>query len=209
MTGPAACTGPATALYGLDIETDTRTDGLDPSVAAVTAVAVASADGPVVFTGAEHRILAGFAGWLSDPAVLPGVVVTWNGAAFDLPFLASRAAHNGISLALRLAPDPAFPLKYPPAVGWPHAVRATVGPHGHCDLMPLWRPWAAEHGIPAGLKAVAAAVGIEMIEVDRTRIHALTAGELADYVASDAVGTLALARRSGPLPVDCVPPSAW
>ena len=208
MTGPSS-TGPATALYGLDIETDTSVNGLDPSVAAVTAVAVASADGPVVFTGAEHRVLADLAKWLSDPSVLPGVVVTWNGSAFDLPFLASRAAHNGISLALQLRPDPAFPLKYPPAVGWPHAVRATIGPHGHCDLMPLWRPWAAEHNISAGLKAVAAAVGIEMIEVDRTRIHALTAGELADYVASDAVGTLALARRSGPLPVDSVPSSAW
>ena len=197
MTG-SAVTGPVTALYGLD-----------PAVAAVTAVAVASTAGPVVFTGAEHRILADLAGWLADPDVTPGVVVTWNGSAFDLPFLASRAAAAGVGLPLRLCPDPAFPLKYPPAVGWPHAVRATIGPHGHCDLMPLWRPWADQRGVGAGLKDVAAAVGIPMIEVDRTRIHALTAGELAAYVASDAVGTLALARRSGPLPLDSVTTSAW
>lgn len=208
MTDPAV-TGPATALYSLDIETDTAVNGLDPSVAAVTAVAVASAAGPTVFTGAEHRILADLAAWLTDPELTPGVVVTWNGSAFDLPFLASRAAVTGAGLPLRLRPDPEFPLKYPPAVGWPHAVRATIGPHGHCDLMPLWRPWAEQRGVPAGLKTVAAAVGIPMIEVDRTRIHALTAAELTAYAASDAVGTLALARRSGPLPLDRVTASAW
>src|SRR5688572_24694445 len=92
-------------LYGLDIETDTSSDGLDPGVARVVAVAVSSeAAGDVVLTGSEAGVLTALDGHLAD--LEPGVVVTWNGGAFDLPFLATRAERVGIAIGLELAWDP-------------------------------------------------------------------------------------------------------
>ena len=77
-------------LYGLDIETDTTVDGLDPSRAASVAVGLATPEGDEVFLGDESGILARLDRRLAQlPA---GVVVTWNGSSFDLPFLAARAS---------------------------------------------------------------------------------------------------------------------
>ena len=88
------------AVYGLDIETDTASDGLDPRVARVLAIAVSSVDGEVVFSGPERAMLAGADRHLRRSP--PGVLVTWNGSRFDLPFLARRAAHCRLRLGLRL-----------------------------------------------------------------------------------------------------------
>ena len=78
--------------YGLDIETDTTVNGLDPTQAEIVAIALTmpySSDGDVVLTGPEHQMLRDLDQLLQElPA---GVLVTWNGAAFDLPFLAERA----------------------------------------------------------------------------------------------------------------------
>ena len=43
--------------YGLDIETDTTIDGLDPATSPVVAVAVSTVHGDTVLTGAEADIL--------------------------------------------------------------------------------------------------------------------------------------------------------
>ena len=105
-------------LYGLDIETDTTCDGLDPGVARIVAVAVSSSKGgDLVLTGGEPGVLAALDAHLGD--LEPGVVVTWNGGAFDLPFLAARAQRCGITLGLELAWDP--------AAGMTNAV--TASPH--------------------------------------------------------------------------------
>src|SRR5688500_12385793 len=104
MLGSVGSTG-RRPLYGLDIETDTSDDGLDPGVARVVAVGVSSVEaGDVVLTGDEAGVLTALDGHLAD--VDPGVVVTWNGGAFDLPFLAARAAVHGVPLGLELAWDP-------------------------------------------------------------------------------------------------------
>ncbi len=87
-------------LYGLDIETDTSIDGLDPTVGAVVAVAVSSAERDVVLTGDESLLLARLDRHLAGLAA--GTIVTWNGASFDLPFLAERARRRGVPLGLRL-----------------------------------------------------------------------------------------------------------
>ena len=80
-------------LHGLDIETDTEAGGLDPRTACITAVAVASDGGTRVFDGAEADLLRALD---VHVAALPaGVIVTWNGAAFDLPFLFDRAQRGG------------------------------------------------------------------------------------------------------------------
>ena len=86
-TGPAEI--PIERVYGLDIETDTSVDGLDPEVGAVVAVAVATERGERVFDGPENQLLTELDHFMSSlPA---GIVVTWYGSGFDLPYLARRA----------------------------------------------------------------------------------------------------------------------
>jgi len=182
-------------FYALDIETETTGDdpavGLDPSRSRVTAVAIVGADREWLFDDGDERVLLGrVASWASDPTVEPGVIVTWNGAKFDWPFLAARAETTGTELPLRLAEDPTVGGLWP-SPGW----TAQLGPHGHTDIMRDWKAYADEHGIGCSLKAVAQQNGIGMVVVDRERMHELDPAELRDYVLSDARGTLALAER--------------
>src|SRR4051812_37116972 len=102
-------------LYGLDIETDTTVNGLDPAHAAIVAVGVSGDVGDVVFRGPERRLLRSLDAWLRRmPA---GVVVTWNGSGFDLPFLADRAARVGIRFGLELAAEMSVEPRHPPIAG--------------------------------------------------------------------------------------------
>ena len=70
MTGPA--------VYGLDIETDTSVDGLNPAVSPVVSAAVSTVDGDEVFGGPEPALLAALDSRLR--ALEPGILATWNGA---------------------------------------------------------------------------------------------------------------------------------
>ena len=179
-------------IYGLDIETDTSSDGLDPGVARVVAVAVSSSTGgDLVLTGpSEAGVLAGLDAHLADLA--PGVLVTWNGGAFDLPFLASRAAVAGVALGLELAWDPAgYRPGRVPLPGHLGTYAAAWYGHVHVDAYRAWRTLVAAD-VPCGLKAVARAEGLEAIELaDIAAVHSLPLDELRRYVASDA----SLARR--------------
>ena len=65
-----------THLYGLDVETDTSVDGLDPATSAIVAVAVATPWGDEVLTGAEAELLSATDAVLRD--LPPGLLVTWN-----------------------------------------------------------------------------------------------------------------------------------
>ena len=69
-------------VYGLDIETDTSVDGLDPAVAPVVTVALSNPAFDEVFAGREDEILFELDDRLAE--LEPGVIATWNGAAFDL-----------------------------------------------------------------------------------------------------------------------------
>lgn len=184
-------------LYGLDIETDTSTDGLDPHRAAVVAVAVATADHTEVLVGDERELLARLEDHLG--ALAPGVLVTWNGSGFDLPFLALRARLAGVPLGLRISADPWLPSRRD--AEWPlrQPVRASWGRHLHLDGFHLYR---CDSGrampISLGLKPMSRLVGLEPVEVDRERIHALSDQEVHDYVASDAVLARALVARRWP-----------
>ena len=108
-------------VYGLDIETDTTVDGLDPTVARVLTVALSSSGLDEVFSGPEARLLTDLDARLS--CLPPGVLATWNGAAFDLPFLADRADLNGIRLGLRLEARPLDQLHRAPLPGHAGAYR--------------------------------------------------------------------------------------
>ncbi|HET9442738.1 MAG TPA: 3'-5' exonuclease [Acidimicrobiales bacterium] len=178
-------------LYGLDIETDTAAGGLDPGRAAVVAVALSSDGiGQLVLTGAEPALLAALDAHLAELA--PGVLVTWNGGAFDLPFLSTRAAAAGVRLGLELAWDGAGHRPgRAPLPGHVGSYAATWHGHRHLDACRAWRR-LSEPGEPCGLKAVARSQGLEPVEVDDPGgIHRLPLGDLRRYVASDAL----LARR--------------
>jgi len=173
------------AVYGLDIETDTTENGLDPAVAAVVTVALAGPGFEEVFTGPEDHLLPDLDHRLRR--LEPGVIATWNGAAFDLPFIAHRAALHGLDLGLRLRHDRAITLHREPLPGHPGAYRASWFDHGHIDAYRLYRGDVGPAlRISCSLKSIARFVGLTPIEVDRTKIHDLSNEALHAYAASDA-----------------------
>jgi DNA polymerase elongation subunit (family B) len=185
-------------LYGLDIETDTTLDGLDPQVGRVLAVAVARGDGAEVLTDADEiALLRRLDAHLADlPA---GVLVTWNGAGFDLPYLATRADRLGVALGLVLEPDRTRRSRHTPLPGHEGPYRARWHHHTHLDV---YRSYQADVGpvlhMACSLKTVARLAGLGPIEVDATRVHALPPAALDAYVASDAACTRELALRRWP-----------
>jgi uncharacterized protein YprB with RNaseH-like and TPR domain len=183
-------------LAAIDIETT----GLSPLDCKVVSVAIATDDETVVWENAdEATMLADLATWITSPSRTPGVFVTWNGSAFDWPFLATRAAvHNSpLSTLLHLVPSADRTPRYGAIGGHDCGYLVNVGGWDHLDAMLPWRPIAKARGISAGLKPVSRSEGIEVIEVDRERISDLTRAELMAYNVSDVAATLELARRLG------------
>jgi DNA polymerase elongation subunit (family B) len=190
-------------IYGLDIETDTTVDGLDPASSPVVTAALSTPTGDEVFVGTEAAIIAALDARLRG--LPPGVVATWNGAAFDLPFLADRAVACGVALGLRLRPDPSVLPGHDPLPGHSGAYRATWYGHGHLDAYRVYRADVGPLlGVSCSLKAVARLVGLVPVEVDRERIHDLSPGDLAAYVTSDARLARTLAARRWPGIARCV-----
>jgi uncharacterized protein YprB with RNaseH-like and TPR domain len=175
-------TPPPSRWYGLDIETDTTLDGLDATVAAIVAVAVSTADEDFVLQGEELQILTDLEELVSSLA--PGVLITWNGNYFDLPFIAERAARGEVALGLRFGPGessrwPAAKHTRPYSCSW--------GEHRHLDGYQLYRAdLGRQFRISCGLKALSRMLGLAPVEVDRTQIHLLSEQEMHEYVASDA-----------------------
>ena len=188
---------PAEPFYGLDIETDTTVDGLDPARSAIVAVALSTADGDHVFLGPEHSILTDLESSLGQ--LPPGVIITWNGSAFDMPFLADRARRHDVDLSLRLRPDPTIVRRRDCLPGHRTAYRAVWGDHSHLDGYLLYRADVGRSlGLSCGLKALSRLVGLAPVEVDRSRIHELDAAAVSEYVASDARLARQLVLRRSP-----------
>lgn len=185
-----------TPVYGLDIETDTSRGGLDPRVCPVLAVALATGKSVEVATGPEEALLADLDRMLLS--MEPGIIVTWNGSAFDLPFLDHRSRLCGVGLGLHLVEDPDVVRTHPPLPGHASCYRASWHGHGHLDAYLAYRSLAVEGQGSLALKAVAARAGMTVVEVDRTRVHELDARLLARYVASDARLALELALARWP-----------
>ncbi len=167
--------------YGLDIETDTSINGLDPDVSPIVAVALTGEgleevlDGESV--GGESAILRRLDDLIAS--LSPGALITWNGTRFDLPFIARRAKILGVELGLRQPGG-----------------RATWFRQAHIDGYLLFRADVGDSiHLSCGLKPLARFVGLPVIEVDRTRIHELSAAECRAYVASDAHLARALVER--------------
>lgn len=190
----ARASGPP-PVYGLDIETDTATDGLDPRVGRILCVGLAGAGGELVVAHHdEAELLRSVDRWLAELA--PGVLTTWNGAAFDLPYLATRARVLGVGLGLRLRPDPGLLRRGAPLPGHAGAYRATWYGHHHLDA---YRVFRADVGpalrMSCSLKTVAGLAGLPAVDADASRVHELPPAARHAYVASDARCTRDLALR--------------
>lgn len=150
-----------------------------------------------VFDGAETDILTELDAAIA--ALDSGVLVTWNGARFDLPFLADRADMTGSSLGLQLTVDSTYRTRRDPLPGHEGGYRATWHDHRHLDAYSVYRAdVGASLGLPCGLKPLSRLLGFHPVEVDRENIHDLSAEELSEYVASDAILTRELALRRWP-----------
>lgn len=204
-------------VNALDIETDTAGGfGLDPNRGGITEIALTIPvhdDKGVVFatsdglTEADIIVEADRMLYSLDP----GLIATWNGAFFDLPFIMTRAEILGITQHLHLHAQAGLVPKYEPLpghVGGYSATWDTSGPlpHQHLDIAKhfkrvsnILRDRDALNGVPYkerfrwSLKPVAEAHGITMISVDRERMHLLTPEERRAYALSDTNGTHLLA----------------
>ena len=164
-------------------------------MAPIVAIAVVGADAEVVLDGPDERsmlveldtLLAGLG---------KGVLVTWNGAGFDLPFIATRAAALGVPLGLQIRYDASIPGHHDPLPGHPGRVRGGWHGLGHIDGYQAYRSDVGRVlPVSCGLKSLARLVGLPLVEVDRSAIHLLSESERRAYVASDAMLARALVAR--------------
>lgn len=205
-------------IFALDIETDTSpltdaekaagftTRGLDPRITPVTAVAL-HADGETHvihaedYADGEAGLLSGVGAYMIGAGAnrnLGGVLVTWNGSVFDLPFLADRARTLGVDVwlsKLELTPDERIVPKYDPLPGHAGGYRATWCGLPHIDMAYVDKDECLAAGVSWSLKPWAKHLGMNPVEVDRTRMHELSREELNAYVGSDAKITHDLAAR--------------
>jgi DNA polymerase elongation subunit (family B) len=200
---------PPPPVYGFDVETDTSLDGLDPGRSGIVAAAVSTARSTVVFSDADEATLLDRLDW-HLASLEPGVVATWNGSAFDLPFVADRARRHGLVLGLRLRHDPTIARRHPPLAGHRGAYRASWHGHAHLDGYQVFR---ADVGpalsMSSSLKAVARLCGLHPVQLDASALHRATPGDVREYVASDACCTRELVARrwrTACLAVDAPPP---
>lgn len=182
-------------VAAFDIETDTATGGLDPQLSAAVTIAVATATEELVFSdiAGERDLICTFDEWLRQ--LDDGVVASWGGARFDVPFLWTRAAICGVRLDWSLIPDGPV-VKYTPITG--HDGQYVVKFHdrlGHRDIEIEYRDAAEAGNVRWGLKPVAQLFGMDPIEVDTANLHLLSAAEVIAYNASDARVTFDLAAR--------------
>ncbi|MGI8755343.1 MAG: hypothetical protein ACR2MB_05680 [Acidimicrobiales bacterium] len=180
-------------VYGLDIETDTSRDALDPVVASVRAVGLSTQAGDELFVGDEDTLLADLDARLAD---LPrGVLATWNGGAFDLPFLADRARLIGVSIGLRLRLDRALALHRTPLPGHAGAYRGAWHGHSHIDTYRLYGP---PSGTRSSLRSVGRLLGVGGASGRQVRRADLTNEALHAHAPSDARLARVLAERRWP-----------
>ncbi len=182
-------------LYALDIETT----GLNPWKNHVTTISIYSPQASIVLEDTnEKRLLNNIQEWLcSQPK---GLMCSWNGAIFDFPWLQARMKVNQVSCKFILELDPTIVPKYPPLPGFKGGYSVVVVDkdeiqHTHIDTAFSYQAWSEKNGIHWGLKPVAKANGIKIIEVDRTKMDKLTIPERMSYNLSDVVATWELTYR--------------
>ena len=155
-------------VYGLDIETNASLgsgDPLDPLASPVRTAVLSTARGDSTFRGDEDAILDDLDEALRN--LEPGILATWNGGAFDLPYLADRASMWGLHLGLRLASDPRLRRRGDVLRGHTGAYRAAWYDHRHLDAARLfrsgWRPLLEVDGL---LRSIGLRVGTARHELE-------------------------------------------
>lgn len=123
-------------IYGIDIETDRSRGTIDPSLAPIRAIGLSIRDAEHTFTGDETSILRELDERLAE--LQPGILATWNGAIFDLPYIADRARLVGVALDLVLFADRRRRSARSLLPGHDGAYRATWGAHRHLDTFRLY-----------------------------------------------------------------------
>lgn len=158
------------------------------------AVALVGDDIEVVFDGSEAQILQDLERTLAGLA--PGIIVTWNGSRFDLPYLADRAQLACVPLGLHLTRSSFRDSWHDPLPGHRGGYQASWGNHRHLDAYFVFRgDVGASLHLSCALKPLARFVGLEPVEEDRRNLHLLSQEQLQAYVASDAHLTRELALR--------------
>ncbi len=129
---------PQQTVYGLDIETARPDcDGpLDPRDAPIVKVAVSSAGDEFLFEDDERSLLGALDDFLDE--LEPGVIATWNGSSFDLPYLADRARICNIEIGLRLVEESRARRRSEHLVGHAGSYRAAWYEHRHLDAARLF-----------------------------------------------------------------------
>lgn len=179
-------------IYGLDIETDTSRNALDPAVAPVLTIALSGRSFDEVFIGDEATMLRALDARLAT--LPPGILATWNGATFDLPFIADRARLLGVELALHLCLDRRLTMDRTTLPGHGGAYRGAWGHHGHLDTFRLYgapdapSPWTS-------LRMIGRLLGLGGPGGPADRTHDLANEALHAHAASDARLARILAER--------------
>lgn len=122
--------------YGLDIEIDPGAGVVDPTVAPIRAIGLSTDRIDHLLDGDEAQMLQDLDELLRIAE--PGVVATWNGSIFDLPYLADRARIRGVRLDLTLVEDPVRSRRRRPLPGHRGAYLALWGHHRHLDTYRLY-----------------------------------------------------------------------
>jgi hypothetical protein len=179
-------------VLALDVAIDNPEAPIDPKNNIVTAVALAGPGYEEVFSGEETQLLVDLEGFITQ--LTPTIIVTWNGAGFDLPILADRLEHNHLSTGLKLRFDPQIDLPPPMLLGHPGAYRATWYTHRHLDIRTSYKQLASALGVAHSLIPVAKAyLGITPVETDHANLRSLPLLEQVKYLAANAKTTRALA----------------
>ena len=196
-------------IYALDFETNTKPpgDGLDPTNPATFITSAAVYYGPLLpdsdepegiisfVDPIETRLLITLRDFFESPWTKPGAIVTWNGAAFDIPFLISRAERCQVPLFqfdARVTEErkPKYKALKGHLVGYAFQWKK----HTHADIWTAFNEIAANAGIKAGLKPVSEYLGLNPIKVDASKMELLTLLENAAYNSSDVHVTFKLAQ---------------
>ncbi len=184
-------------LYALDIEST----GLSPLESKMVSVAIAAPEESLVLVSEDEvSLFRDLTSWLKNTRREKGTIVTWNGAGFDWPYMYTRAMTLGVEEFLAeltiIEHEDRRPV-YNPIAGHNGGYVVSFAGHDHADIMRPWKSWSKERNISNSLKAVAKANGIDVIEVDRTKIAELSRAELVAYNISDVAATLTLADTLG------------
>jgi DNA polymerase elongation subunit (family B) len=181
-------------IYGLDIETDTDRDGLDPTVAPVVMVALSGRKLDEVFCGPEPELLAALDARLAN--LEPGVIATWNGSTFDLPFIADRARILDLDLGLQLCLDRSLTMNRAPLPGHAGAYRAEWHRHTHIDTFRLYgNPSPSSHWTSLRVIGRVLGLGTSSGHDAGRRTQILTNEALHAHAPSDARLARVLAER--------------